>query len=145
MRLILLVFLLCFSHTAWGYDMTPDADMSPGHICTKSDPDYERMRYGGTVPYCTRNVEWETKLEIYRKYGIPRKAQSQYTIDHIIPLSVGGSNHVKNLWPEHKKLKACRQTFEIDLWIKVRDFEISQAQAIHEVMRVKFLDPCNER
>jgi hypothetical protein len=123
--------------------MTPRPDWSPGHICTKKDPDFERIRYK-YVPYCRRNVEMSTKLDIYKRYGVPRKSQENYTIDHIIPLSIGGSNHVENLWPEHKKLKACRQSFEIDLWLKVRDFRITQAQAVHEVMRVKFLDPCNE-
>jgi hypothetical protein len=47
-----------------------------------------------------RHVTATTKRAVYTEYGIPRSQQRHYTIDHLIPLEVGGSNDLTNLWPE---------------------------------------------
>ena len=47
-----------------------------------------------------RNVPPELKIQIYHSYGIVKHFTGQYEIDHLIPLELGGSNDVKNLWPE---------------------------------------------
>ena len=49
-----------------------------------------------------RNVSNAAKHLVYTEYGIGRPDQRRYVIDHLIPLEVGGSNDVKNLWPQPK-------------------------------------------
>ena len=46
-----------------------------------------------------RNVSKKTKDEVFQKYGIDPN-QDQYEVDHLISLELGGSNDIKNLWPE---------------------------------------------
>jgi hypothetical protein len=47
-----------------------------------------------------RNVPPELKAAVYAEYGILDHRAGDYEIDHLIPLSLGGSNDIKNLWPE---------------------------------------------
>ena len=47
-----------------------------------------------------RNVPAEMKREVYEEYGVTSHAPGDYEVDHLIPLEIGGSNSIKNLWPE---------------------------------------------
>jgi hypothetical protein len=40
------------------------------------------------------------KDKVYAEYGITSHSSGQYQIDHFIPLELGGSNDISNLWPE---------------------------------------------
>jgi 5-methylcytosine-specific restriction endonuclease McrA len=52
--------------------------------------------YSGRV----RNVPQSEKNAVYREYGVRRHAPGSYEVDHLISLELGGSNSIKNLWPE---------------------------------------------
>lgn len=41
-----------------------------------------------------------TKRKVYASYGIASRRPGQYEIDHLVPLELGGSNSVANLFPE---------------------------------------------
>jgi len=77
-------------------DIYPDPTLTPGdvfpdvtaaQICT---PGYARR---------VRDVPVEEKREVYQRYNIPY-TPGKYEVDHFIPLELGGSNAVTNLWPE---------------------------------------------
>jgi hypothetical protein len=43
--------------------------------------------------------------EILRRYKLPIGPHPDYEIDHLIPLCLGGSDDVSNLWPEPRRSK----------------------------------------
>ncbi len=72
----------------------PDRALTPGAI-QSSD----------TAAICTpgwaeahRDVSYATEDDVAREYGL--SSHDGYEIDHLIPLELGGSNAVANLWPE---------------------------------------------
>lgn len=136
--MFLFLFLVSLNVFAFDYPKTPDKSMSPGDRCTIENPDFTEYRYPEKIVYCTRNVSSSTKARIYDAYHVPKNERGDYTIDHIIPLSIGGSNSVKNLWAEHKKVKATRPNLELDLYHELRDARITQQQAIDTILEVKF-------
>lgn len=91
------------------FPIRPDPVLTPGHVATTS-----------AVAVCTpgyatahRNVSDATKRAIYRAYGIVptghfvpaappsgRRWQSDFEVDHLVSLQLGGSNEPANLWPE---------------------------------------------
>src|SRR2546421_10039763 len=82
----------------------PDSSLTPG----AADERVTQENVGQTicVPGYTksvRKVSTKTKSKVYAEYKISKKDRSKYVIDHLIALELGGSNDVKNLWPEPKK------------------------------------------
>lgn len=138
-KFIVLIFILLFwgEASAW-YPKTPNRKISPGHSCTIYDSDFQEFRYEEKIPYCKRNVSTGFKRYIYKLYNIPREKQYQFTIDHIVPLSIGGSNKLENLWPEHKDIKATRPNLEYNLYLQLRDSQITQKEAIQKILKAKF-------
>lgn len=47
-----------------------------------------------------RNVSQAEKNQVYAEYGITKHPTGSYEVDHLISLELGGSNDLKNLWPE---------------------------------------------
>ena len=47
-----------------------------------------------------RNVPQDMKEKVYVEYGIANRAPRKYEVDHLIGLELGGSNSIKNLWPQ---------------------------------------------
>lgn len=115
--------------------------MTTGSLCTPEHPDFERYRYEERIAYCGRNVSSATKASIYRRYGVSRRCKSQYTIDHFIPLSLGGTNDVNNLWPEPKSVKNLRHDLEYELFQRLSAGKISQAEAVRTIVHAKFNPP----
>ena len=74
----------------------PDRSCSPGKVATTDTSRVCKPGYSERV----RNVSERTKESVYASYGIRTHTAGQYEIDHIVPLELGGSNSVKNLFPE---------------------------------------------
>ena len=74
----------------------PDPRRTPGDTLAVTLEDIRTPGYSSRV----RNVPIEVKRQVYASYGITRHAKGEYEVDHLIPLSIGGSNSVKNLWPQ---------------------------------------------
>jgi len=45
-------------------------------------------------------VPFSEKDQAYAEYGIYHHYSGQYEVDHLVPLELGGSNDIANLWPE---------------------------------------------
>lgn len=55
---------------------------------------------GFTARRGVRHVTAATKRAVFAAYGIDPKVGGPYEIDHLISLELGGTNDVRNLWPQ---------------------------------------------
>lgn len=136
--------LVVFSLSALADDIKPIAptpSITPGSVCTRNDSDFTEYRYKEHIPYCERNVPYQQKIQIYEVYAVKKSARSNYTIDHFIPLSMGGNNDDENLWPEHVKIKALRQNLEYETYERLLNGEINQKEAIDIIVQAKMHPP----
>lgn len=74
----------------------PNASLTPGDVLTSDVRRICTPGYTRTV----RDVPQSLKKAVYREYGILRHAPYSYEVDHLISLELGGSNSIRNLWPE---------------------------------------------
>jgi hypothetical protein len=74
----------------------PDTNLTPGDTLDVTKDDICVRGYTKKV----RNVPIAVKREVYARYGITYHKPGEYEVDHLIPLGLGGSNSIKNLWPE---------------------------------------------
>lgn len=144
-RLIVLSFALSFSIFAQSsqleFPYVPNDKMTPGEFCTRQNPDYLGDAYPEKIAKCERDVVYVTKQKVYDMYGVKQSCRVNYTIDHFIPLSLGGDNSIENLWPEHKSVKALRQNLELNLFQDLRDAKLSQAEAVRQIRQAKLNPP----
>ena len=75
----------------------PDSTCTPGAVFPNATKAQICVSgYTKTV----RNVSTTTKNKVFAEYGILTHSASTYEVDHLIPLELGGSNDLTNLWPE---------------------------------------------
>jgi hypothetical protein len=75
----------------------PDPQFTPGDVLTTDTSAVCKSGYSSSV----RNVPVSEKRQVYQEYGISYpEPQGTYEVDHFISLELGGSNDIKNLWPE---------------------------------------------
>lgn len=80
---------------------TQNTDLTPGladPAVTQADIETTICVTGYTAT--VRAVTASTKAKVYSEYGITTPTSGAYEIDHLIPLELGGSNDIGNLWPE---------------------------------------------
>lgn len=86
--------------TAAAGGQLPDHQCTPGTIFTRAT----------VAQICTpaytqkvRHVTAATRRRVYASYGETGSHPfPEWEVDHLIPLELGGSNSVRNLWPEHR-------------------------------------------
>ena len=74
----------------------PDTGMTPGAALDVTAQDICVPGYSKRV----RNVPSAVKQQAYAEYGIASHEPGEYEVDHLISLELGGSNSIRNLWPE---------------------------------------------
>lgn len=76
----------------------PDKDCTPGDIFEYATKEKICVSgYSKTV----RNVSTTLKKKVFAQYNINYPVPfGSYEVDHLIPLSLGGSNDISNLWPK---------------------------------------------
>jgi hypothetical protein len=75
----------------------PDSPCTPGAIFPNATVQ-QMCGYG--YASSVRNVPLSEKDQVYAEYGIYHHYSGQYEVDHLVPLELGGSNDIANLWPE---------------------------------------------
>lgn len=129
--------VVSFSVVAFSYPLVPRQELTYGQLCSVNNPDFSAYRYAERIPYCERNVSKGQRDRIYNMYRIPVSCRGRYTIDHFIPLSIGGDNSEANLWPEHKLVKATRPQLEQEVYNAVSRGRMTQKQAVEIIVREK--------
>jgi hypothetical protein len=77
----------------------PDPKLTPGDTFDAAAEDVCIPGYAKKV----RAVPAWLKRQAYAEYGITQYKTGDYEVDHLIPLSLGGSNSIRNLWPQSTK------------------------------------------
>lgn len=122
------------------YPLSPETSVTPGDLCKTPD----ERRYPEKISYCNRHVSHETKADIIATYdrqfgyGVAAMKRGDFKIDHFIPLCMGGSNDIKNLWPQHKTVYAITDPFEPRLCDLMKAGRMKQAEALEYIKKVKF-------
>ncbi len=95
LSLVLVFFLshLCVSQSA--YPSLPNSTLTPGATLDVTREELCRSDY--TSP--ADKIPIALKQQTFDRYGISPDAIG-YNVDHLIPVSLGGSNSAKNLWPQ---------------------------------------------
>jgi hypothetical protein len=73
----------------------PDPQLTPGATLDVTTKDICVPGYTKKI----RNVPVAVKRQVYQEYGAVYRPGA-YEIDHLEPLELGGSNSIRNLWPE---------------------------------------------
>jgi hypothetical protein len=77
----------------------PDPVVTPGEAQNISLAEVEKLASGAAR---VSNIPTDVKRAVYGAYGLSLD-EKNYTLDHLIPLCLGGSNSAKNLWPHSRK------------------------------------------
>jgi hypothetical protein len=84
------------SDSALRFPFVPDPAKTPGDVLDVTAADICVPGYSRRV----RNVPIEIKRRAYASYGIRTHEPGEYEVDHLISLQLGGSNSLRNLWPQ---------------------------------------------
>lgn len=76
--------------------MLPDPRLTPGDVLSTDTRSICTPGYTKTV----RNVPTDLKRQVYKNYGLAKRPGEDWEVDHLIALELGGSNSLRNLWPE---------------------------------------------
>lgn len=111
----------------------PDPRVTPGDVCKANDPDFDGYVYSEKIAHCKRNFSEAKKASVARVYGVPKANWSDYEFDHLIPLCVGGSNDVRNVWPEPIEHAHRKDVIEDKVCAALRAGTMTQKEAVQEV------------
>lgn len=128
------ILLLILPNLAFSFPSIPDASMTFPTYCHKDEADFKTIKYGN-IAICNRNVSTHTKKLVYEAYNIPAEERKEYTIDHLVPLFIGGSNQITNLWPQHKTIST--SSLEGATYSKLEKGTITYEEAISTVLSQK--------
>jgi hypothetical protein len=96
---VALVFWHGLDSKVWAQAVVPDPTITPRAVRTMDAFD---VCSHGTAQL--RHMSRERSDAIMGAYGLPGGRREAYEIDHLIPLSIGGSDDDQNLWPEPRRM-----------------------------------------
>jgi hypothetical protein len=106
-RIVLITAALCLvsASSRSPYPTLPDPELSPGVACPTVTVAMLKVKgYAGQVRKNGtpdgEKITQADKDKVYAEYHITSHTAGEFEIDHLISLELGGSNNIKNLWPE---------------------------------------------
>lgn len=112
----------------------PNPPLTPGATFRVTAAQVCVVGYSASV----RAVPDSEKRAVFAEYGIASHAPYSYEVDHLISLELGGSNDIRNLWPEPYAGKGgarSKDVIENRLHAQVCSGRISLATAQREIVR----------
>ena len=110
----------------------PDPKCTPGAVLTTDTTKVCKAGYTRSI----RDVSLSHKQQVFEDYGIPWSLHSNYEVDHLISLELGGSNDLPNLWPQPSSLpngSRTKDNFESYLHAQVCGGKIPIQEAQHKM------------
>lgn len=94
-----------------------DAAMLCSHQWGQGQAGQPPVKGAGTLTYsqAARHTSEGLKNQVFTDYGLknPKDGGKSYEIDHLVPLSIGGRDVEKNLWPQSRNT-----SLEMNAWLK---------------------------
>lgn len=132
-KLFLILFTTLF-YVNFCFATAPNTQITPGILCSESDPNFGGYAYPSHVAKCIRNVSESEKSQIAQAYGNIKKSEwPNYEFDHLIPLCAGGSNDIRNIWPQPIQEAHGKDILENDICTQLRSGQMNQQQALAKV------------
>lgn len=143
---IIVSLLTSLSHAALPFPTSPDPRLTVGSVCEQAI----EYRYPERIKYCGRDVSTQEKeivMQAYEKLGYPihQIGRQKFKIDHYIPLCMGGSNNMNNLWPQHESVYVYTDPLEALGCQKLSQGRIKQAALIQLIFQAKKNPPLSRR
>jgi hypothetical protein len=107
--------------------IVPDSQKTPGDTLDVTKADICTPGYSKKV----RNVPQAVKEQAYKLYNITSREPGEYEVDHLISLELGGSNSIKNLWPESFRTEPWNARVKDKLENKLHEMICSDKIDIH--------------
>ena len=108
MQAIAALLMLSVSFAAAGEaPALPDHNVTPGDALQFTPEQVCAPGHAKSV----RHVAGKVKARVYRAYGVAD--HDGYIIDHLIAVELGGSNSVRNLWPQRLRTPTKRTGWKI--------------------------------
>jgi len=127
------------SSFASGYPQGPAQELTPGQLCSNPNS----RRYQEKIAYCDRDVNTTMKRQIIADYdrtyhfNIDAMPRQDFKIDHFIPLCMGGSNDISNLWPQHKSIFKLTDPLEEAICKKMGEGKLLQKEGVRLIITAK--------
>ncbi len=113
--------------------LLPDPALTPGATLPVTRDDISVPGYTKKV----RNVPIDVKRQVYAEYGITQHKPGDYEVDHLISLELGGSNSIKNLWPQSYRTQPwnahVKDALENEMHDEVCSGKVDLAAAQHDI------------
>jgi hypothetical protein len=111
----------------------PNPEWTPGFVCTQQDPDFKELRYAAHIAYCQRDVTMGEKDKVAALYGISKSDYSKYEFDHFIPLNAGGSDDMRNIWPQPLDEARLKDRVEDEVYYGMKNGTMTQDEAVAKI------------
>jgi hypothetical protein len=116
-----------------GPPIVPDSNLTPGAALPVTTDDICVPGYTRVV----RDVPSSVKRQAYSEYGIASHQPGEYEVDHLISLELGGSNSIRNLWPQSYRTEPwnarVKDALENELHDRVCSGQLDLATAQREI------------
>jgi hypothetical protein len=92
----------------------PDPKLTPGAtvpVSLKTLCEPRKDRGARTYARAARHVTAREKSAVFAAYGISPRMHRAYEVDHLIPIELGGSNSLANLWPQPRSGETDKRIF----------------------------------